>query len=268
MIILRQHIYSSRPVGYNARGFLTNPVLADDSTLDFTIDSYEQNKKYWKKNKKSIGSLIGTIKTGINAGIAKKEKQRREKMKDSIDSVKENIENWKEKTFARKDYEGLGLIEKLELKRRRSNLANELKEARKKVFEDSDEEVEKRIKEECERIDKNLRETVQRIQDSAIDQPTKNKYIFNNSVQAEARKDQAKRYYTDRKVRLNKIYWDEQLLEHPKLKQNLNPVKNLVEKHKDKLVKGGLGVAGVGGIVGAVKLSQHNDYVNNNLREI
>lgn len=260
MIILRQHIYSSRPAGYNARGFLTNPVLADDSTLDFTIESYEQNKKYWKKNKKSIGSLIGTIKTGINAGIAKKEKRRREKMRDSIDTVKENIENWKEKTFARKDYEGLGLIEKYILKKRRSDLAKKVKQERKAVFEGSDENVQK----EHERIDKEFKEAVQRIQNSAIDQETKNKYIFNNSVQAEARKDQAKRYYTDRKVRLNKIYRDEQLLEHPKLKHNLNPI----EKYKDKLVKGGLGVAGVGGIVGAVKLSQHNNYVNNNLREI
>lgn len=267
MIILRQHIYSSRPGGYNARGFLTNPVLADDSTLDFTIDSYEQNKKYWKKNKKSIGSLIGTIKTGINAGIAKKEKRRREKMKDSIDTVKENIENWKEKTFARKDYEGLGLVEKYELRRRRNNLANELKEARKKVFEDSDEEVQKRIKEECERIDKNLRETVQRIQNSAIDQETKNKYIFNNSVQAERMRSDTIKFYKNRDTRLSNIYFNGKMRKIG-LDKNLNPIKNLVEKHKDKLVKGGLGVAGVGGIVGAVKLSQHNDYVNNNLREI
>lgn len=267
MIILRQHIYSSRPAGYNARGFLTNPVLADDSTLDFTIDSYEQNKKYWKKNKKSIGSLIGTIKTGINAGIAKKEKQRREKMKDSIDSVKENIENWKEKTFARKDYEGLGLIEKYILKKRRSDLANELKEARKRVFEDSDEEVEKRIKEECERIDKNLRETVQRIQDSAIDQETKNKYMIDRAAEAERMRRDTVKHYKNRDIRLSNIYFNEQMRKTG-LNKNLNPVKNLVEKHKDKLVKGGLGVAGVGGIVGAVKLSQHNDYVNNNLREI
>lgn len=264
MIILRQHIYSSRPAGYNARGFLTNPVLADDSTIDFTIENYEQNKKYWKKNKKSIGSLIGTIKTGINAGIAKKEKRRREKMRDSIDTVKENIKNWKEKTFARKDYEGLGLIEKYILKKRRSDLAKKVKQERKAVFEGSDENVQELIKKEHERIDKEFKEAVQRIQNSAIDQETKNKYIFNNSVQAETRKKGAKRYYTDKRYRLNKIYWDEQLVEHPKLKQNLNPI----EKYKDKLKKGGLGVAGVGGIVGAVKLSQHNNYVNNNLREI
>lgn len=260
MIILRQHIYSSRPGGYNARGFLTNPVLADDSTLDFTIESYEQNKKYWKKNKKSIDSLIGTIKTGINASIAKKEKRRREKMRDSIDTVKE----WKEKTFARKDYEGLSLIEKYVLKKRRNNLAKKVRQERKAVFEGNDSDVQELIKKEHERIDKELREAVQRIQDSAIDQETKNEYILNNSRQAEIRKNGAKRYYTDRRYRLNKIYWDEQLVEHPKLKHNLNPV----EKHKDKLVKGGLGVAGVGGIVGAVKLSQHNNYVNNNLREI
>lgn len=264
MIILRQHIYSSRPGGYNARGFLTNPVLADDSTLDFTIESYEQNKKYWKKNKKSIDSLIGTIKTGINASIAKKEKRRREKMRDSIDTVKENIENWKEKTFARKDYEGLSLIEKYVLKKRRNNLAKKVRQERKAVFEGNDGDVQELIKKEHERINKEHRESVQRIQNSAIDQETKNKYIHNSSVKAEARKEQAKRYYTDRKYRLNKIYWDEQLVEHPKLKHNLNPI----EKHKDKLVKGGLGVAGVGGIVGAVKLSQHNNYVNNNLREI
>lgn len=260
MIILRQHIYSSRPSGYNARGFLTNPVLADDSTLDYTIESYEQNKKYWKKNKKSIDSLIGTIKTDINAGIAKKEKRRREKLRDFIDTVKE----WKEKTFARKDYEGLGLIKKYVLKKRRSDLAKKVKQERKAVFEGSDGDVQELIKKEHERIDKELRESVQRIQNSAIDQETKNKYIFNSSVKAEARREEAKRYYTDRKYRLNKIYWDEQLVEHPKLKHNLNPI----EKHKDKLVKGGLGVAGVGGIVGAVKLSQHNNYVNNNLREI
>lgn len=267
MIILRQHTYSSRPGGYNARGFLTNPVLADDSTLDFTIESYEQNKKYWKKNKKSIDSLIGTIKTGINAGIAKKEKRRREKMRDSIDTVKENIENWKEKTFARKDYEGLSLIEKYVLKKRRNNLAKKVKQERKAIFESSDENVQELIKKEHERIDKELRETVQRIQDSAIDQETKNKYIFNNSVQAEAKKDQVRGFYENKNIRLNQIYWHE-YWDRDKLRRNLNPVKSLVEKHKDKLVKGGLGVAGVGGIAGAVKLSQHNNYVNNNLREI
>jgi len=256
MIILRQNIYSSRPAGYNARGFLTNPVLADDSTLDFTIDSYEQNKKYWKKNKKSVESLIGTIKTGINAGIAKKEKRRREKMRDSIDTVKENIENWKEKTFARKDYEGLSLIEKYVLKKRRSNLAKKVKQERKAVFED----IQELIKKEHEIIDKEFKEAVQRIQNSAIDQETKNKYILNKSKQVEIRKNGAKRYYTDRRYRLYNIYQNEQLVEHPKLKHNLTPI----EKHKDKLVK----VAGVGGIVGAVKLSQHNNYVNNNLREI
>lgn len=263
MIILRQHIYSSRPGGYNARGFLTNPVLADDSTLDFTIESYEQNKKYWKKNKKSIDSLIGTIKTGINASIAKKEKRRREKVRDSIDTVKE----WKEKTFARKDYEGLSLVKKYELRKRRNNLAKETRRARKAVFESNDEEVQRLIKEGCEKIDKDLDASVQRIQNSAIDQKTKNEYIFNRSVQAEVDREHVKNYYTHKKPRLINIYWDEQI-KRDRLKHNLNPVKNPIEKHKDKLVKGGLGVAGVGTIAGGIGLVRHNNYVNNNLREI
>ena len=263
MIILRQYIYSSRPAGYNARGFLTNPVLADDSTLDFTIDSYEQNKKYWKKNKKSIGSLIGTIKTGINAGIAKKEKRRREKMKDSIDTVKE----WKEKTFARKDYEGLGLFERYELRKRRNNLAKETKRARKAVYEANNEEVQRLIKEGCEKIDKDLEASVQRIQNSAIDQPTKNKYILTMSARAEDDREHVKSFYTRKNPRLIGVYWDEQM-KRDRLKHNLSPFKNLVEKHKDKLIKGGLGVAGVGSIVGGIGLVRHNNYVNNNLREI
>lgn len=80
------------------------------------------------------------------------------------------------------------------------------------------------------------------------------------------RRDTVK-FYKNRDIRLSNIRFNGQMRKIG-LDKNLNPVKNLVEKHKDKLVKGGLGVAGVGGIVGAVKLSQHNDYVNNNLREI
>lgn len=100
MRIERQKIYS-RQLGYNRVGFLTNPILAEEKTLDDAIGTAEDNKRYWKKHK-SAGSLIGAIKSGINGKIAKSEKIRRKKRDEALQGVIDQATDIKEKIFREK----------------------------------------------------------------------------------------------------------------------------------------------------------------------
>ena len=82
MKILRQKVYN-QPLGYNKRGFLTSPFLADEKTLNAAEKQEELTKKVWDNNK-SIGTFYKKTVAEINSTIAKREKARRKQLRKLV----------------------------------------------------------------------------------------------------------------------------------------------------------------------------------------
>lgn len=83
MRILRQKLYN-QPLGYNRRGFLTSPFLADEKTLNAAEKQEELTKNAWNNNK-SIGTFYNKTVAEINSTIAKREKARRKQLRKLVD---------------------------------------------------------------------------------------------------------------------------------------------------------------------------------------